>query len=119
MAENRIESIIGEIETIIGPCDFEKNLSYDDDIEIIPCDYCDVGIEISKNSIISIFASFPYYDYSEKDLVAGHCDIADWKADVHTALLENSFKLFLKDHSLCYTVSSRSPSLDTTKRKNK
>ncbi len=105
MEENRIETIIREIEKIIGPCDYEENLSDDDDIEIIPCNYSDVGIEIAEDSIISIFASFPYYDYSEKDLVEGQCDIEDWEADVHTALLENSFKLFLKDHSLCYTVS--------------
>ena len=105
MAEKRFESIIGEIERIIGSCSYEERLSDDDDIEITPCEHIDIGIEISKDSFISIFARFPYYDYSERDLAEGHCDIEDWEADVHTALLENSFKLFLKDHSLCYTVS--------------
>lgn len=105
MADKRFDSIIREIEKVLGPCSYEENLSDNDDIEITPCNYYDVGIEISKDSIISIFACFPYYDYSERDIAEGNYDIEELNADIHTVLLENSFKLFFIDHSLHYTVS--------------
>lgn len=49
MVRKDLDSIIREIEGIIGPCCYEDNLSEDDVIESVPCDYAEIGIEMATD----------------------------------------------------------------------
>lgn len=105
MMDNNLSTIIHQIEEILGPCYHEEAMPDDDIVELVPVSNGEIGIEISKDHKISIFAIFSYYDIPEKDISKGNYDIEELEADSRTFLLENSFKIFLSNHTQQYTVS--------------
>lgn len=105
MADNRLDRIVKEITTIIGPCSFDEESTRDDVVELAPVDFVDIGIEISDKSKISIFANFSYSDYSYNEIAESDYDHEELEAEIQTFLYENSFFLFFSDHSLKFAVA--------------
>ena len=95
-----IEVILEHIEKIAGGLYEFGTDDLDETITYFFNDYPDLSLEIDRESLnVSIYMSFPYYDFSESEIHSGKVDREDLDCDIRNKILESAFELFLKSKS--------------------
>lgn len=111
MNNSRLQDVVAEIEAIT-----KMNILFDLDDCFIDGTYelqfeenLELGMEISEDlKNVSMFLSFPYYDFSDYELknYESSIDVDAVNSDVSTYLYENCFRLFAQKYSPIYTIST-------------